>query len=158
MSDILGSPVAGADQEEEGGCGLLCRVFTSLQGAVTNVRHTPEGDYDTHNVTYHEKVLPDGSVLRTNKTVIHDTDENGNGFFFQSSVHHVIQEETSEEEEDIPESEEESVEEESSEQKDEEDAEGGAQISNIEDAVDPSENEIDQKFDATLSVSDDLFE
>ena len=28
--------------------------------------------------------------MRINKTVIHDTDENGNGFFFQSSVHHVF--------------------------------------------------------------------
>merc|ERR1711988_1400925 len=47
-------------------------------------------NYDNHNVTYSEKVLPDGSILRINKTVIHDTDENGNGFFFQSSVHHVF--------------------------------------------------------------------
>ena len=36
------------------------------------------------------QVLPDGSILKINKTVIHDTDENGNGFFFQSSVHHVF--------------------------------------------------------------------
>merc|ERR1711963_758507 len=49
-----------------------------------------DSDYDNHTITYSEKVLPDGSVLRINKTVIQDTDENGNGFFFQSSVHHVL--------------------------------------------------------------------
>ena len=42
------------------------------------------------NIFFLSQVLPDGSILRINKTVIHDTDENGNGFFFQSSVHHVF--------------------------------------------------------------------
>ena len=45
------------------------------------------------------QVLPDGSVLKINKTVIHDTDENGNGFFFQSSVHHIFQDKDEEDEE-----------------------------------------------------------
>ncbi len=45
------------------------------------------------------QVLPDGSILRINKTVIQDTDENGNGFFFQSSVHHVLLDGEEEEEE-----------------------------------------------------------
>merc|ERR1712012_1296172 len=64
---------------------MMGNIRTSLHG------NGPEdGDYDNHNVTYSEKVLPDGSILRINKTVIHDTDENGNGFFFQSSVHHVF--------------------------------------------------------------------
>merc|ERR1711963_1175598 len=58
----------GGDHEEpltptSNNCGLLCKVFKTL----------------------------DGSVLRINKTVIHDTDENGNGFFFQSSVHHIFE-------------------------------------------------------------------
>ena len=44
-------------------------------------------------------MLPDGSILRINKTVIQDTDENGNGFFFQSSVHHVLLDGEEEEEE-----------------------------------------------------------
>merc|ERR1711981_1059728 len=55
-------------------------------------KEVAEGTYDNHTSIYDEKVLPDGSILRTNKTTIHDTDENGNGFFFQSSIHHVIQE------------------------------------------------------------------
>ena len=45
---------------------------------------------------YHKQVLPDGSVLRINKTLIHDTDEEGNGFFFQSSVHHILKEDEEE--------------------------------------------------------------
>ena len=44
-------------------------------------------------------MLPDGSILKINKTVIQDTDENGNGFFFQSSVHHVLLDGEEEEEE-----------------------------------------------------------
>ena len=43
-------------------------------------------------------MLADGSVLRINKTVIHDTDENGNGFFFSSSVHHIFQDDREDEE------------------------------------------------------------
>ena len=45
---------------------------------------------------YYKQVLPDGSVLRINKTLIHDTDEEGNGFFFQSSVHHILKEDEEE--------------------------------------------------------------
>merc|ERR1711862_358040 len=111
-----------------------------------------EGTYDNHTTTYDEKVLPDGSILRTNKTTIHDTDENGNGFFFQSSIHHVIQEND--------------VEEEVTEKKaDTEDVVIGEAAVDSEAAVeeedavsaidvaDPSENEIDQKF-PTLDVTD----
>ena len=36
--------------------------------------------------------MSDGSVLRINKTVIHDTDQQGNEFFFKSSVHHLVKE------------------------------------------------------------------
>ena len=55
----------------------------------------------------HYQVLSDGSVLRVNKTVIHDTDQQGNGFLFQSSVHQLVKEDqnesTEEEEEEIDE-------------------------------------------------------
>ena len=36
------------------------------------------------------QVLSDGSILRVNKTVIHDTDQQGNGFLFQSSIHQLV--------------------------------------------------------------------
>merc|ERR1712133_19780 len=42
------------------------------------------------NHTYDEKVLPDGSVVKINRTTFHNTDEDGNGFVFHSSVHHVV--------------------------------------------------------------------
>merc|ERR1711902_291585 len=58
-----------------------------------------DGEYDHHNSTFDEKTLPDGSVVRVNRTVIKDTDENGNSFFFSSSVHHVLQEGDEEEQE-----------------------------------------------------------
>merc|ERR1712209_246164 len=60
---------------------------------------TGDGKYDHHNSTFDEKTLPDGSVVRVNRTVIKDTDENGNSFFFSSSVHHVLQEGGEEEQE-----------------------------------------------------------
>merc|ERR1719382_1378799 len=75
-----------------------------------------DGDYDHHNSTFDEKTLPDGSVVRVNRTVIKDTDENGNSFFFSSSVHHVLQEGDEEEQE----SEEDAVEEEEEEKEGEE--------------------------------------
>merc|ERR1711973_1068234 len=81
-----------------------------------------DGEYDHHNSTFDEKTLPDGSVVRVNRTVIKDTDENGNSFFFSSSVHHVLQEGDEEEQE----SEEDAVddeEEEEEEDKEEEDIE-----------------------------------
>ena len=63
--------------------------------------------------------MSDGSVLRINKTVIHDTDQQGNEFFFKSSVHHLVKEDEEdstevdiEQEEDDQEKEEEEEEEE----------------------------------------------
>jgi hypothetical protein len=50
-----------------------------------------DGEYDHHNQTFEEKVLPDGSVIRSNRTTIQDTDADGNTFFFSTSVHHVLQ-------------------------------------------------------------------
>merc|ERR1711976_8025 len=90
--------IFGGDDEEpllpssSNNCGLLCKVLKTLEGSLGvfddgegNIRTSlhgngPEdGDYDNHNVTYSEKVLPDGSILRINKTVIHDTDEKSAG-------------------------------------------------------------------------------
>jgi len=111
--------IFGGDQEESltpasgSNCGLLCKVFKTLEGhlgvfeddegvksKVFNNDEDPE-KYDNHTQTYSEKVLADGSVLKINKTVIHDTDENGNGFFFSSSVHHIFQDNREEEDEEI---------------------------------------------------------
>merc|ERR1712066_1215747 len=99
LFDALGGHL-GVQIGTEGGEGIV-----TLHGAEGG----PVGDrgYDHHNSTFDEKVLPDGSVVRVNRTTIKDTDENGNSFFFSSSVHHVLQEgdgeeEGSEEEGEIP--------------------------------------------------------
>merc|ERR1712115_213886 len=109
LKDIFGAnkeqPLNPADD-----CGLICKVFKSLEGQLGvfeddgGVVRAPvyseegenQGQYDNQTETYQEKVLSDGSVLRINKTLIHDTDEEGNGFFFQSSIHHIIKEDEEE--------------------------------------------------------------
>jgi len=113
LSDIFGRRPSG-----DGGRvpGIINTLFDALgghlgvqigteggEGTVTlhGSEGSPVGDgkYDHHNSTFDEKVLPDGSVVRVNRTTIKDTDENGNSFFFSSSVHHVLQEGDGEEEE-----------------------------------------------------------
>jgi hypothetical protein len=153
-------------------CGLICQVFKTLEGQLGVVQgqidtintelhglgggEREEGEYDHHNTTYDEKVLPDGSVVRINRTTIHDTDEEGNGFFFQSSVHHVFQEGDEEESDETDEKEEDAEVTTESEPEqlpvEENDEENVIPLDIIEE-IDPSENEIDEKF-PTLDVSD----
>jgi hypothetical protein len=91
LFDALGGHL-GVQIGTEGGEGTV-----TLHGAEGGP--VGDGEYDHHNSTFDEKVLPDGSVVRVNRTTIKDTDENGNSFFFSSSVHHVLQEGDGEEEE-----------------------------------------------------------
>ena len=58
--------------------------------------HQAQMNWILSDEKYHKQVLPDGSVLRINKTLIHDTDEEGNGFFFQSSIHQILKEDEEE--------------------------------------------------------------
>jgi len=109
LSEIFGRRPSG-----DGGRvpGIINTIFDALgghlgvqigtdggEGTVSLHGEGGEGEYDHHNSTFDEKVLPDGSVVRVNRTTIKDTDENGNSFFFSSSVHHVLQEADGEEEE-----------------------------------------------------------
>merc|ERR1712117_176438 len=123
------------------------------------------GEYDHHNSTFDEKVLPDGSVVRVNRTTIKDTDENGNSFFSSCSVHHVLQEGDGEEEEgsgdEIPAVSD--IEEDfNADQYDEEEAElVPTDIDETKNVPDDSENEIEREAksefdgtDATASVED----
>merc|ERR1712004_892587 len=134
LSDIFGSRPS-----EDGGRvpGIINTIFDALGGHLgvqigvdggegTVNLHGGEGgpvagdgEYDHHNSTFDEKTLPDGSVVRVNRTVIKDTDENGNSFFFSSSVHHVLQEGGEEEQE----SEEDAVDEEEEDKGDDEEEE-----------------------------------
>merc|ERR1711997_468315 len=49
-----------------------------------------EDGLDINNSTHTRKVLEDGSVVHINKTVIADTDEDGNSFYFHRAVFHNI--------------------------------------------------------------------
>merc|ERR1712126_175042 len=121
LSEIFGRRPSGDGSRVP---GIINTIFDALGGHLgvqigtdggegTVSLHGGEGDgeYDHHNSTFDEKVLPDGSVVRVNRTTIKDTDENGNSFFFSSSVHHVLQEGDAEEEseEEIPNDEEEDI-------------------------------------------------
>jgi len=121
LSEIFGRRPSGDGSRVP---GIINTIFDALGGHLgvqigtdggegTVSLHGAEGDgeYDHHNSTFDEKVLPDGSVVRVNRTTIKDTDENGNSFFFSSSVHHVLQEGDAEEEseEEIPNDEEEDI-------------------------------------------------
>merc|ERR1712198_457534 len=90
LFDALGGHL-GVQIDSEGSEGTV-----SLDGAEGGP--VGDGEYDHHNSTFDEKVLPDGSVVRVNRTTIKDTDANGNSFVFSSSVHHVLQEGDGEEE------------------------------------------------------------
>jgi len=174
LDEIFGSageqPLVPQDTTK---CGLICKVFNTLesqlgvmQGEIDGLKtqlhnkEIPESDYDNHTKTYDEKVLPDGSILRINKTTIHDTDDNGNGFFFHSSIHHVIQDNEDDKAENDT-----VTEDEITEDKDdvtekvvigEASTVSAAGIDKIESA-DPAINEIAEKF-PTLDIDDGLFE
>merc|ERR1712014_360027 len=189
------SDIFGRRPSEDGGRvpGIINTIFDALGGHLgvqigvdggegTVNLHGGEGspvagdvEYDHHNSTFDEKTLPDGSVVRVNRTVIKDTDENGNSFFFSSSVHHVLQEgeeedkgDDEEEEEDIEEEEKEgeegipvTEEDFNVDQYDEEAELVPTDIDETTNDVDQSENEIEReakaKFDgtdATASVED----
>merc|ERR1711909_82899 len=163
LFDALGGHL-GVQIGTEGGEGTV-----TLHGAEGGP--VGDGEYDHHNSTFDEKVLPDGSVVRVNRTTIKDTDENGNSFFFSSSVHHVLQEGDAEEEseEEIPNDEEEDipavtdVEEDFNADQYDEEAElvptDIDETKNVPAEVDESENEIEREAksefdgtDATASV------
>jgi len=100
------SSLFGSASEKTTRCGLLCQLLRTIDGGLGTVvrpgldgiRAVFGGDQDHHNATYDEKVLPDGSVLRINRTTIHNKDDDGNGFFFHSSVHHIVHDGEGEEE------------------------------------------------------------
>merc|ERR1712112_754279 len=171
LSEIFGRRPSGDGSRVP---GIINTIFDALGGHLgvqigtdggegTVSLHGAEGDgeYDHHNSTFDEKVLPDGSVVRVNQTTIKDTDENGNSFFFSSSVHHVLQEGDAEEEseEEIPNDVEEDF---NAAQYDEEAELVPTDIDETKNEVpDESENEIEREAksefdgtDATASVED----
>merc|ERR1712117_814781 len=49
-----------------------------------------EEDDDKYDQTYEEKGLPDGTVVRINRTSFSDTSDDGSSFFFHSTAIHNI--------------------------------------------------------------------
>merc|ERR1711971_487833 len=105
LSDIFGRRPSSGDGDRVP--GIINTLFDALGGHLgvqIDSEGGSEGTVSLHGseggpVGDDEYVLPDGSVVRVNRTTIKDTDENGNSFFFSSSVHHVLQEGGDEEEE-----------------------------------------------------------
>merc|ERR1719242_1154859 len=64
------------------------KVLTDEVKTIHQVSNTKEDEYDVNNSTYTEKVLPDGTLVRVNKTIIHDTSEDGSSFFFHQTSYH----------------------------------------------------------------------
>merc|ERR1711962_1679341 len=102
-----GEADSAEDEEDQAQCGPLCLMFRALEGIQGEIDdiHTQmngggstifngggnpffDGDFDVNNSTYEEKELEDGTKVKINRTVLADTDGNGNQFFFHSSVVH----------------------------------------------------------------------
>merc|ERR1712020_578429 len=100
-------------------CSFFNDSFDDVQDHINTVKDREnEIDFDPkedgleiNNSTHTRKVLEDGSVVHINKTVIADTDEDGNSFFFHRAVFHNIGNSEVSEENEANETEEETVEE-----------------------------------------------
>jgi len=97
-------------------CGLLCTMLREFQARIDQVEHEikdiqhkkedeeneidgtgsgsasdeDDDDEDKYDQTYEEKVLPDGTVVRINRTSFSDTSDDGSSFFFHSTAIHNI--------------------------------------------------------------------
>merc|ERR1739844_679578 len=100
-------------------CSFFKESFDDVQDHINTVKDREnEIDFDPkedgleiNNSTHTRKVLEDGTVVHINKTVIADTDEDGNSFFFHRAVFHNIGNSEASEENDNTEDEEITVEE-----------------------------------------------
>merc|ERR1711892_1384646 len=155
LSDVFGPTNEQPLLPANNGCGLICKVFKTLEGQLgvmqgqidglkteLHNKEVADGTYDNHTTTFDEKVLADGSILRTNKTTIHDKETQKEGDIAEEAV--------TEKEENLEVVTEEVVIGEAT--LDSEAIAEGGDLSEI-DLADPSENEIDQKF-PTLDVTD----
>jgi len=104
LGDIFGDAGTTEETDVDSVCGPLCQMFRVLQGIQGEIDdiHTQidgnepnffnhtffGGDFDINNSTYEEKELEDGTKVKINRTVIADSDGDGNQFYFHSSVFH----------------------------------------------------------------------
>jgi len=95
-------------------CGLICTMLREFQSRIDQVEreikdieqkkedeeneidgtgsgsNEEEDDDDKYEQTYEEKVLPNGAVVRINRTSFSDASEDGSSFFFHSTAIHNI--------------------------------------------------------------------
>jgi len=78
-------------------CGFICAIMKEfdhklkeIESNIKSIRHDQE-IADINNSTYTEKVLPDGTIVKVNKTVISDTSDDGNSFFYHSTSFHNVE-------------------------------------------------------------------
>jgi len=100
--DIFSSIFEDDNDEQQPLCGFLCSFLTNfekklkvLTDEVKTLHEMSENnhnddEFDVNNSTYSEKVLPDGTVVRVNRTVISDTSEDGSSFFYHSTSFHNV--------------------------------------------------------------------
>lgn len=101
----VGSDASTDSVDYDPDCGPICTLIDSIlktrrtpnlrpddrdneiSGVFGDYPDSSEDGFDINNSTHTTKVLADGTVVNINKTVISDTDEDGNTFFFQSVIH-----------------------------------------------------------------------
>ena len=117
------------------------------------------------NIAVFLQILPDGSRVRINKTVLSDSDGFGGHFFFHSSVVHNIDDESSEKTKQVAEAEAEEIEAEeeidAEVEKQEQEAEVDSETNNeeVDDETEIIPNEVDTKLlevDPAFNEIDDL--
>jgi len=107
IPSIFDAPTENEENDEDDDkaplCGFLCTILkdfdTKLREIQDEVRDLHEQTNETegnqeqdgfgiNNSTYTEKVLPDGTVVKINRTVISDTSDDGSSFYFHSTSLH----------------------------------------------------------------------
>ena len=95
---FFGSP-AVVSGEDETLCGFICTILkqfetklTAIEDDLKKIHAGVTDEYDVNNTTYTEKVLPDGSIVKINRTVISDTSDDGTSYFFHSTSLHNVEE------------------------------------------------------------------
>ncbi|XP_059096659.1 uncharacterized protein LOC131891152 [Tigriopus californicus] len=100
-------PTSGTPQ-----CGLICQIMNQFQGQIATIEkeihdirekeQERENEIEVDRVdsqedqdnepqhTYEEKILPDGSIVRINRTVLTDRNGDGSAFIFHSTSFHNI--------------------------------------------------------------------
>jgi len=78
-------------------CGFICNIMKQFDDKLSeieaNIKSIKNDQLipDVNNSTYSEKVLPDGTIVKVNKTIISDTSDDGNSYFFHSTSFHNVE-------------------------------------------------------------------